>query len=337
MARRPRASACATALKGHIMPVRPYVAGYYQLVLDGIACGFMKSIEGGAATAEVVSEPGPTYFAKKHLGPLSYHPLVMEFGLGMTNDLYHWINASWSGSYSRKSGAVVAIDQRFVAVSQREFFNALITEVTFPKLDASSKEPAYLTLKCAPEYTRTGKASGGAAPVAKADQKAWLTSNFRVTIDGLDCKRVSAVESFTVKQSVVRDDIGDARDYLKVPGRLEFPNLTISVAESSAKSWYDWFDDFVIKGNCDDSREKSGSISVLAANLTDEQMRIDLFNVGIFSLASDKRETSAETVATVTAQLYCERMELNFGGSAAAGVASAKVPRLRKAKSKRRR
>ena len=320
------------------MPVRAYTAGHFQLVLDGVACGFLKSIDGGGAVAEVVSEPGgPAYFAKKHLGPLSYSPLVMEFGLAMTSDLYQWINSSWSGSYSRKSGAVVAADMQFVAVAQREFFNALISEVTIPPLDGSSKEPAYLTLKCAPEYTRAGKASGGVAPVAKADQKAWLPSNFRVTIDGLDCKKVSAVESFTVKQSVARDDIGDARDYLKVSGRLEFPNLTITLAESSAKSWYDWFDDFVIKGNCDDSREKSGSISVLASNLTDELMRIDLFNVGIFSLASDKRETSAETVATVTAQLYCERMELNFGGSAATGVASAKVPRLRKAKGKRRR
>jgi hypothetical protein len=254
----------------------------------------------------------------------------------MTSDVYQWINASWSGNSIRKSGAVVAADQRYVAVSQREFFNALITEVTFPKLDGSSKEPAYLTLKCAPEYTRTAKASGGITPVAKADQKVWLSSNFRVAIDGLDCTKVSAVESFTVKQSVVKNDIGEARDYVKIPGRLEYPNLTITLAESSVKSWHDWFDDFVIKGNCDDSREKSGSIGLLAPNLTDELMRIDLFNVGIFSLASEKRDTSAESVARVTAQLYCERMALQFGSGAAGGLVVSRVPPLRRAKAKRR-
>ena len=59
------------------------------------------------------------------------------------------------------------------------------------------KAPASFTLKCAPEYTRTGKVSGGVAPIAKAEQKVWLPSNLRVTIDGLDCTKVSAVESFT--------------------------------------------------------------------------------------------------------------------------------------------
>ena len=59
----------------------------------------------------------------------------------MSKDLYDWINASWSGSYVRKNGAVVAMDQKLVAVSQREFFNALITETTMPALDGSSKEP----------------------------------------------------------------------------------------------------------------------------------------------------------------------------------------------------
>ena len=321
------------------MPVRPYAAGYFQLVLDGLDCGFLKSIDGGTAVAEVVSEPGgPTYFAKKHLGPLSYSPLAMEFGLAMTGDLYKWINASWSGSNSRKNGAVVAADQGLVAVSQREFFNALISEVTIPALDGSSKEPAYLTVKCAPEYTRTGKASGGVTPIAKADQRVWLPSNFRVTIDGLDCTKVSAVESFTVKQSVVRDDIGDARDFQKVAGRLEFPNLTITLAESSAKSWYDWFDDFVIKGNCDDSREKNGSIALLAANRTDELLRIDLFNLGIFKMAADRAAANSDRVATATAHLYCERMELHAAGVVPkAGAAGTAVVRRAKARRRRRR
>lgn len=298
------------------MPARPSVAGNFQLVLDGVVCGFLKSVDGGAAVADVVSETGsPTYFVKKHLGPLRYSQLAMQFGMAMSADLFDWISASWKANYMRKNGAVVAANQQFVAVSQREFFNALITEVTVPKLDGSSKDPGYLTLKCAPEYTRSSKASGNVTPIAKGDQKIWLPSNFRITIDALDCTKVRTVESFTVKQSVASDDIGDARDREKAPGRLEFPNLTITLAESSASSWFAWFEDFVIKGNCDDSKEKTGSIVFLAANRQDELLRIDLFNLGIFKLASDKRESNADAVATVTASLYCERMELHAPSS----------------------
>jgi hypothetical protein len=51
------------------MPARSYVAGNFQLVLDGVKCGFLKSVDGGAAVAEVISESvGSSCFAKKHLG-----------------------------------------------------------------------------------------------------------------------------------------------------------------------------------------------------------------------------------------------------------------------------
>lgn len=313
------------------MPVRSYPAGNFQITLDGVACGFLKSVDGGAAVAEVVSEAGPTYFAKKHLGGIGYVPFVVQFGLAMSADLYNWINASWSGNYLRKNGAVVAADYNFVAVSQREFFNALIAETTVPRLDASSKDPAYLTLKFAPEYTRIGKASGKVTGAADVAQKRWLPANFRVTIDGLDCTRISAVDSFTVKQSAATDDIGDARDYRREPARLEFPNLSITLLESSATTWFSWFDDFAIKGNNDDSKEKKGSIAVLSPNRTDELLRIDLFNLGIFRIGTDKAEASSDRPATVTAHLYCERMELHAGGAVPRAVIARKVAGVRKA------
>ena len=94
------------------------------------------------------------------LGQISYTPFVVQFGLAMTNDLYKWINASWSGKSVRKDGAIVLADHNFAAVSQREFSKAVVAEMTIPPLDGNSKDPAYFTLKFAPEYTRTTKASG---------------------------------------------------------------------------------------------------------------------------------------------------------------------------------
>ena len=145
------------------MPVatRSYVAGNFQLVLDGVKTGFLKSLDGGAAVAEVVSEPvGSSHFSKKHLGQINYKPFVVQFGMSMTNDLYDWINASWTGKALSKDGAIILADQNLVAVGQREFSHALITETTIPALDGASKEPAYLTVTFAPEYTRNTKASG---------------------------------------------------------------------------------------------------------------------------------------------------------------------------------
>ena len=153
------------------MPARSYVAGNFQLVLDGVKTGFLKSMDGGTIVAEVVSEAvGSSHFSKKHLGRVSYSPFIVEFGLSMTNDLYEWINASWTGKAMSKDGAVILADHNLVAVDQREFSSALITEVGIPAMDGASKDAAYFTLKFAPEYTRTTKASGKVTGPAKANR-----------------------------------------------------------------------------------------------------------------------------------------------------------------------
>ena len=301
------------------MPIRTSPGGHFQLLLDGVACGFLNSVDGGAPVAEVISEAGPTSFIKKHLGPIKYEPFVLKLGLAMSKELSDWISASWNSNYARKNGAVVTTDFNFVAVSQREFSNALITETTIPALDGASKEPASLTLKLAPEFTRTSKGSGK-VDAAKVNQKLWLPSNFKVAIDGLDCTKIRSVNSFTVKQSVASDDIGDARRYLHEPGKIDFPNLEITLPETAAKTWFDWFEDFAIKGNNDESKEKTGSIAFLSPNLAEELMRIDLFNLGIFKIEYDRTEAQSDQVATVTAHLYCERMALHVGSAEPAGA-----------------
>src|SRR5688572_23995206 len=104
------------------MPGRTYAAGNFQLLLNGAACGFLKSIDGGTAVGEVVSVPSdPSHFAKKHLGGITYSPLTLQLGMGMGKELYEWISASWNGNSERRNVAVVAADSQFVAVSQREF------------------------------------------------------------------------------------------------------------------------------------------------------------------------------------------------------------------------
>jgi len=292
-----------------------YAAANFHLTLDGIDVGSLKSVDGGAISAEVITEQvGPSYQVKKHLGPPRYEPFAIELGLWMGNVVYEWIQASWKMNYARKNGSILACDYNLEARSEREFFNALITEVAMPALDASSKDQCYMTLKFAPELVRMKKASGKVTlPPVKAGQEMWLASNFRLEIPGLDCSRVSAIDSFCVKQTAPKDTIGDLRDPLREPGRLEFPNLSIILAESSSSTWMDWFDDFVVRGNNGEGQEKNGALIFLSPNLQSELGRINLFNLGIFRIAPSKADAATDRAQRVTAQLYCERMELQLG------------------------
>ena len=298
---------------------RSYVTGNYHLTLDGAKCGFLKSVDGGGVTAEVVSEPaGKSYFAKKHIGQPKYEEFEIQVGFSMTKVLYNWIQQSWSMNYQRMNGSLVALDYQLNPVSERQFNQALITETTIPAVDGSSKEPAYIALKFAPEYTRTVKPSGSRAEYGqfgKNEQKVWLPSSFKLEIEGLDCSKVSKIDSFTVKQTVAKDDIGEARDQKKEPGKLEFPNLKITLADSTAQSWLAWHEDFVIKGNNDDKREKSGVLSFLSPNRQDVLAQIKFYNMGIIRAQPEKAEANADTIRRIQVELYVERMEFVPGKS----------------------
>ncbi|HWI62853.1 MAG TPA: phage tail protein [Symbiobacteriaceae bacterium] len=292
---------------------RTYVGGNNILEIDGVQTGFVKSVAGGHTYAEVINEAaGPDYFVRKHIGQPKYEDFTLQIGFSMTKAVYDWIGASWKMNYQRKNGAIVLADYNFKPVSKREFTNALITETTVPAMDASSKEPGYLTVKLAPEFVRFGKVSGDKANAAagKPDaQKSWLPSNFRLEIDGLDASKVNKIDAFTVKQQAVQDSVGDARDAQREPGKLEFPNLLLTLPVSSADDWIAWHEDFVIKGNNGQDKEKNGTLYLLATNRQDVLATIKFYNMGVVAIREAVSESASDTIARYEVELYVERME----------------------------
>ncbi len=302
---------------------RSYVAGRYFLTLDGVRVGPIKSVQGGDVTADVIYEAvGPDHIVRKHVGKPKYEDFEIQVGLSMGKPLYEWIRQSWSLNYRRMKGSITAMDFKYQPLSEQEFVEALLTETTIPAADAASKEPGYLTLKFSPEYTRSGKPSGKSDPgaAAKEQQKTFLPANFRLEIDGLNCKGVSRVESFTVKQTAVQGAVGEARDVAKEPGKLEFPNLKITLLEKGAESWLAWHENFVIKGNNSQDKEKSGSLTFLSPNLKEELLTIRFSNMGIFRLKPEKTEASSEASKHLVAELYVEKMDFEYKPAAVVGA-----------------
>jgi hypothetical protein len=303
---------CSLSPAAAAEPLRSYVTGNLFLTLDGVKCGFLKSVDGGGISAEVITDPlGPSYFTKKHIGQPKYEAFEMQVGFSMTKVVYEWINQTWSWNIPRKSGGIISADYNLNAKSERQFTRALLTETTIPAMDSASKEPSYITLKFAPEYTRLVKSSGKLATDNKIDQKIFLPSNFRLQIDGLDCSKVTKIESFTVKQGAAGKDIGSARDSQKEPGKLEFPNLKITMPETAAQSFIDWHENFVIKGMNDDSKERNGSLTLLSQNRQTELAKIEFFNMGIFRIQPDKTQAN-DQIRRLTVELYVERMTFQY-------------------------
>lgn len=285
---------------------RTFTAGKFALTLDGIACGFVESVDGGDISADVVeTAAGNTFFAKKTIGQPKYEDFVLLIGLGLAKPVYEWIAATLNGNYLRKDGAVTTADANLNAQADSQFLQALIHEVGFPALDAASKSAPHLTIKFSPELTKFAKASGK-VPAPGGRQKAFVASNFRLELDGIDCSRVRAIDAFTVAVDIE-------------PGRVEVPNIHVTISDGpTAASWQLWFEDFVIKGNNDESKEKTGTIVYLGPDLKTELGRVVLHNVGICALRHGKQDASGGVVRTLDAELYCERVELQIGKQAPA-------------------
>jgi phage tail-like protein len=307
---------------------RSYVTGNFFLTIDGVKCGFLKSVDGGGITADVINEPaGKSYFVKKHIGQPKYEAFEVQVGFSMSKLLYNWIQQSWTMNYQRMNGSLVALDYTLQPKSERQFTQAIITETTIPAVDAASKEPSYITLRFTPETTRTTKPSGAAnsktayGEYGKNEQKVWLPCNFKLEIEGIDCSKVNRIESFTVKQTLTTNTVGAARDSVKEPGKLEFPNLKITIAESAAQPFLDWHESFVIKGNNDEKAEKGGTLTFLAPNRPEPLAQIKFYNMGIIRVQAEKGEANADAIKRIQVELYVERMEFVPGANViASGV-----------------
>ena len=277
------------------MGLIPTSVGRFHLELGGKPCGFVDSVEGGGVVAEVVTEePGAEHYLKKHLGAAAPEPIVLTFGLALAPGVYGWLADAWNGKQVPRDGRIVFADATLQATWEIEFRGAVVTSVTFPKLDGSSKDAGRLTVVLVPEETRHQKASDrlGATRTTKAKQ--WLASNFSVEVDGLDAKRVAKVDAFTVATA------GQP---------IDFPGLRVTIAESGAETWRAWHEEFVVQGMNDDGRERSGALVLFDPTLQ-EIGRVRLAGLGIHRLAVEKAEAGQEAVARVVAELYCERMEL---------------------------
>jgi hypothetical protein len=295
---------------------RTYVSGGYFLTIDGVKTGFLKSTSGGGISAQVINEAqGAGPYVSKHIGQPRYEPLTMNLGFSNTKAIYEWIGASWSATAQRKSVTIDDLDSSLQPRSTRAYTGCLIAETTIPPLDGSSKEPAYMSVKLDCESMRATQASTTAQKVTgefgKNEQKVFLPSNFKLQIDGLDCTRVSKVDSFTVKRAVVPEVTGQGRDSTKQPGRVDVPNIKVTLSEVGSASWKQWFDDFVVKGNNDSKKEKSGTLTLFTPNLQKALATIRFSNIGIFRLESAP-VTGSDSTPKVTAELYVESMAFDY-------------------------
>jgi len=308
-----------TASQNASQQPRTYAAAHFALELDGKKdVGLFRSIEGGGVKADVMTyQYGAMYDRWRQLGKPKFEDIKLQIGMAMSKPFYDWIQEFFGGEGVRKNGAIVAADFYYKERARREFKNALIKEVTFPKLDAQDKNAVYMNVTIAPEEIEFKAGKGERLVVANGmhNQKLWTACNFRLAIDGIDesaTKRVTKIDSFTIKQDILDYHMGGARAPTKSRGRIDYPNIVFYLPESDAEPLIKHFATRAIKGEVrGHSTQRSGIIQTY-----DNEMKplfaVEFFEADLLSVTPDKSDASSEEIKQVKFEMYVERMSFDW-------------------------
>ncbi|HUP47289.1 MAG TPA: phage tail protein, partial [Thermoanaerobaculia bacterium] len=225
---------------------------------------------------------------------------------GMQAAFYQWIKNTIEGNFSRTTdGKIVAYDSTNKPIRTLEFYDAQITEVTFPRLDASSKEAAAMTVQITPSATWSSSGGDPFPGTVSKTQKKWLASNFRLAIDGVDMTKASSVEALRVAiplgypQGIVCSII------CPPPLAINFPNVEVRLASSFASSAIKWYEESVYNGFAE---EKNGAIEYLTPDAKGVLFRLTLHNLGPISIENDDGGSIAATIL----RMYAEHMKFEI-------------------------
>ena len=286
------------------------VSNFFALQLEGQHCCWVHRSFGGGIYAEVVSEPGSEHHLEKQIGSPRYEDVVLDLGFPLDHKIGAWISSSWKMEHRRLNGSIIAFDGE-QALTERKFAHAVLGATTLPDLDAASPTLGFLRVHLSPErselHRRPKVQMPPADPIA---QMPFQVSNFKLTIEGLDCEDVVKIDSFTVRQAVHRHAVGEHPGIHQLePGRVEVPKLILTLADrKSADGWYAWLKSFVVEGKNGVKEMKKGMLALLPTDERLKGVQINLINLGL-SRMTEPESGDQEQFHSIRVELYCERME----------------------------
>lgn len=295
---------------------RTYAAAHFKLEIgDDKNSGAIKSVEGGGVRVDVMTyQNGGNYDRLRQIGKPKFDDIKLMMGMSTSKTYYSWIEKFFTGQPDRRHGAIVAADFYYKERARREFQEAMISEITFPGVDANSKDALYMAISLAVEHIAFKAGSGGKfqPEIDSKRQQIWKASDFSFTLGGFDTKHVTKIDPITIKQKIVEHHMGGHRAPTKSPSQVDFPNVVFYIPESHAQGI---IHRFMKNGGHhkpeNPARMTDGALSYLSS---DRKVlgTLHFNNTEIVSVTPDKSEASSENIKNVKIELFCESMTWDY-------------------------
>lgn len=233
-------------------------------------------------------------------GLVDYEDFVVELGLPGPSGFIAWVSDSVAESVPVRSGEIHVTDKSYRSLLARDFSSAVVTEVTFPRCDASSADSSSLSVTFRPEAIRQRSKGTQLAKVSTAPNM-WQAANFLLSVDGLPAERVSRVEAFTWKQTVARDGSAD----------VEVPNIVITVSIVDFQPWEEWFQEGFNLG-VGQELQREGTLRYLGSDLATELGVVQFAGLTPVKLSHPIGEASKDAITRFEVEMSCKRMRFSL-------------------------
>lgn len=269
------------------------------LTLDGAKIGPIAQAEVTLSSRTVVvSDP------KGRVGPQTIGAAgEIRFAVGPEAGPAVWkhIASTLAGKASPLGGVLAT------AAGVYTFVDAVISEVHFPALDAAADKTVRFGVVLTPTSTvRSGATPFKAPPVGKTQPL--LASAFRLSLAGLDTKKVLAIDAFAAKTGT-RVVSTRERVSKEVSGAAQVQTLTVHVLPSGADSFGTWYEQ-TLKGK---EGAKTGTLEYLTPT-GKTAMKVDLQGVRLLGM----RDVVRDGVRDLEIDLSVDGVTLEVVGAAAA-------------------
>jgi len=279
--------------------------GHFDVMIDKKdLTAYVKSVSGGLMKGSSVEEPhGPYQIKMRHLSTREITPIEIELGMNGTSWALQPIEDAINGKpWTRHEGEIIHADTNMTEQFSQEFKRALITEVTLPKLDAKSKDPANAKVKLQPEIIDFKHGAGNKIQPRSMDkQKMWTCNAFRLNLDGFDMSRVMSVEALTIKTGAKPYQKGGSLVPEIHPGKIEWPKLSFVMPLGMCGPLIDWYEQSVVNVGKDDQAGGyliNGSIEFLDTKHEKTLYEIDLYGIGPEAFEIVKGDANADSIKT---------------------------------------
>jgi len=306
---------------------RAYAAAHFGMELDGTKqIGMFRSVEGGGVKADVMTyhhsinkESG--YGRYRQLGRPKFDDIKLQVGMSMSQPFYEWLRDFFDGKPTRKNGAILAGDFQYKERARRNFSNAMIKELTFPKLEGQDKNPAYMNVALAVEDVQYQPGTGDDLAEAgdQNAQRLWTACNFRLSLDNFEgTRRCTKIDPFTIKQNIIEYHAGGFKTTQKLPTVVEFPNIVFYIPEADGEPFIKHMQKrvgFGSSGNGEvrDPNAIHGQIDVFD---TDEKKNVvftlEFYGADVVSVTPDKSDADSNEAKMVKVEIYTEKMTFNY-------------------------